>query len=179
MPNFQTRGRALPDRADWDGEAGRARVHEGPYAADTIPPNTSTTEVITAPGMRTSTIDTIGDFDFFRITLVAGHTYTFALNSAGGSGGLNDPSLALYNSAGTLITLDDDSGPGFNALITYTAASSGDYYLGANGIPTSTGNYVLVASIIGNPDTIFNASLTPVTVITDGGGTRRPFDQPR
>ena len=144
------------------------RVREGPLALDTIPANISTAEVISAPGTRSSTIDTIGDFDFFRITLQAGFTYQFALNTAGGSNGLVDPNLALYNSAGTLITTDDDSGPGSNALITYTAPSSGDYYLGANGLPTYTGNYNLVASVVSAPDAIAGSTSTTSSILVGG-----------
>jgi Ca2+-binding RTX toxin-like protein len=152
------------------------REHEGPYAVDTIPANTTTTEVLSVPGSRSSTIDTIGDFDFFRVTLEAGFTYTFACNNAGGGGGLTDPSLALYDAAGTLITLDDDSGPGFNALITYTAPTSGVYYLGANGIPTSTGNYVLTAAIVGGPDSIPGDATTTSTLTIDGPAAASAID---
>jgi Ca2+-binding RTX toxin-like protein len=119
---------------------------DGPFQAlDTIPGNINTTEVITAPGTRTSAIDTVGDADFFRVNLVAGQVYSFALNgNGGGSVALANPLLVLRNSAGDIITLDDDSGPGLNALISnFVAATSGVYYLQAVGVGNSTGNYRL------------------------------------
>src|SRR6185295_5617096 len=80
------------------------------------------------------------------------------------------------DAGGTLITLDDDSGPGFNALITYTAPVSGSYYLGANGIPTSTGTYVLVADIVGGPGEIPASSATTHTLIVDGAAETSMID---
>ncbi|WP_395645058.1 FG-GAP-like repeat-containing protein [Terricaulis sp.] len=155
----------------------RDRPHEGPYAVDTIPANTTTTEVIAVPGTRTSAIDTVGDFDFFRMTLQAGFTYTFAMNG-GGSGGMTDPSLALYDANGVFITLDDDSGPGFNALITFTAPTTGTYYLGANGIPTSTGNYTLVTAIVGGVDEISNNTSTTAELTIGGPSAASSIDSP-
>lgn len=88
----------------WDVYTAAAREHVGPYKVDTIPSNTSTAEVISAPGTRSSTVDTIGDHDWFRVTLTPGETYNFSLVRAPGTGGLTNPYLALYNSSGTRST---------------------------------------------------------------------------
>lgn len=69
-----------------------------------------------------------GDHDWYRITLTAGQTYTFAVVGTGGSG-VDDSVLSLRNSAGTQIAHDDDGGPGSNSTITFTAATSGTYYI--------------------------------------------------
>jgi Ca2+-binding RTX toxin-like protein len=145
-----------------------ARVHDGPYAADAIPANTSTTEVIGAPGSRTSAIDTIGDQDWFRVTLNAGVTYSFALTGTGG-GSLSNPYLSLYNSSGALIALDDDSGAGYNAWIaSFTPSTSGTYYLGAMGVAGSTGTYTLEAFVLSGPDTIAGDASTTSSLVING-----------
>jgi hypothetical protein len=144
-----------------------ARAHEGPYLADTVPSNTSTWATVTAPGAFYGEIETIGDQDWVRITMQAGVSYTIALNSQGGSTGLNDPYLAIYDSTGTLITVDDDSGAGANALIVFTPTTSGTYYLGASGIPLSTGWYALVVNGGGN-DPIAGTTATTSSLVIDG-----------
>ena len=69
-----------------------------------------------------STINTNGDQDWWRVSLTAGTAYTFRLNSAA-TGGLGDAYLRLLNSAGTELRADDDGGGNRNSLITYTPTS--------------------------------------------------------
>lgn len=62
----------------------------------------STSAVITVGTALTSTIDTLGDHDWYRVELEAGHTYSFALDGTilqGGSA-LVDPELTLRDAAG-------------------------------------------------------------------------------
>ena len=92
---------------------------------------------------------TSGDKDWFSINLTAGHAYDFSLSGlAGGvAGGLADPLLELRNDHGVLLTQDNDSGPGADALIHFTAASSGLYYLiASSNTPNSPGNYNILAA---------------------------------
>ena len=84
-----------------------------------------------------------GDHDWYRVNLVAGQTYTFALVGTGVND-LRDPELFLRNSAGTLITSNDDGGPGLSSAVTYTATATGTYYLDAAAWNNSgTGQYGL------------------------------------
>lgn len=88
------------------------------------------------------------DTDWIAIDLEAGRTYTFDLSGAGGGGGtLVNPQLWLYNGSGSLITWDDDNGPGTDSRITYTAAASGRFYLVAASSITGTGTYRLSAAV--------------------------------
>ena len=93
------------------------------------------------------TISSTSDGDWFRVALVAGQTYTFAATGSGnGSVGLGDPLLTLRNSAGTTLRTDDDSGPDYWSSMTFTATTTGTYYLGVAGASGATGRYGVSAT---------------------------------
>ena len=115
-------------------------------AADDFPASTVTTGVVAIGGSATGMIEISSDQDWFQVSLVAGQSYEFRLNSASVDG-LSDPQLALYNSFGGLLALNNDGDDGLNSRIAYTPATSGTYYLGANGNLTSIGNYIVSAAL--------------------------------
>jgi serralysin len=99
--------------------------------------NTSRTLTVDAPSI-VSTIDTIGDQDFFKVELVAGRTYDIGqfLKMGGPSGTpLSDAFIELYDASGKLIVTADGGGPntpqGLDALLTFEAQYSGTYYVNA------------------------------------------------
>ncbi|MEI8159017.1 MAG: Ig-like domain-containing protein [Burkholderiales bacterium] len=101
-----------------------------------------TTGVVTPGGVGTSgNINSTGDADLFKVTLVAGTSYVFDLVRT--SGGLTDPYLYLYSPNVDQLAYDDDSGGSGNARIVFTASVSGTYYLGAMDFGIGTGAYVL------------------------------------
>jgi len=106
---------------------------------------TGTTGAISIGASAVGDIETGGDRDWFRVTLNAGQTYTFRLNAAV-SGGLSDPYLSIYNSGGTYLAADDDSGGSLNSALVFTPSSTGTYYLEARAYGSGTGDYVLSAS---------------------------------
>jgi serralysin len=106
---------------------------------DDVPNDISTTRVVevNAPSI-VSTINTLGDFDFFKVELVAGRTYDIGQYAMiGGPGGvpLADAYIELYDAAGNLIVSADGGGPntpsGLDALLTFVAPASGTYYINA------------------------------------------------
>jgi hypothetical protein len=117
-------------------------------------------------GPASGGIETSGDQDWFRVTLNAGVSYQLRLNGAT-TGGLSDPYLRLYDSGGTLIASDDDSGEGLNSLINYTPASSATYYLGAAGYGSNTGQYTIAAEV---PDDYPASDATSGQVTVNGAG---------
>ena len=119
-----------------------------------------TTYVMSVGDSFSGTISTDGDRDWISITLTAGETYQISLNgSDSGSGSLSDPFLRLYDSTGTFITQDDDSGTSLNAALTYTAATTGTYYISAGAwADYVTGTYQLSVSEAATP--------TPGTQVT-------------
>lgn len=93
-----------------------------------IPGNTSTTASISVGGSVSDSLEIVGDRDWYQITLTAGQKVVISL---GGSGASPVPDTYLYvrNSAGGPITSDDDSGPGLDSRIVFTAPTSGTYYI--------------------------------------------------
>ena len=116
--------------------------------SDTVPDDMSTTATVTVDGPAiVSTIDIIGDQDFFQVQLVAGQTYEIGqyLVTAGPSGvPLSDAYLELYDAAGNLVATADGGGPntpsGLDALLTFTAQTSGTYYINARAYDTDPVN---------------------------------------
>ncbi|MEA3002943.1 MAG: serralysin [Sphingomonadales bacterium] len=95
-----------------------------------------------------STIDTIGDQDFFKVDLVAGHSYEIGMYGyAGGPNAvpLPDSYIELYDSTGHLIVSADGGAntpanavnSGFDALLTFNAQVTGTYYVNARAFDNS------------------------------------------
>ncbi len=114
----------------------------GSASTDDFAASTATTGRLTVGSSVSGRVDSVGDNDWFAVTLTAGTAYQFGLNGAT----LADPYLTLYSAAGATIASDDDSGSGFNSLLSYTPTTSGTYYLGARGLGSATGTYSLTAS---------------------------------
>ena len=115
---------------------------------DDYPWSTSTSGVINVDGALVSgRIEVSDDEDLFRLNLVAGNTYTLNAVSSN-SDGLTDPYLFLYSSDIELLETDDDSGEGVNAQLTYTATTSGTYYVGVSDYGSGIGNYQVQASTV-------------------------------
>ncbi|MFZ1468667.1 MAG: M10 family metallopeptidase C-terminal domain-containing protein [Paracoccaceae bacterium] len=70
---------------------------------------------------------TLTDTDWVRVQLVAGQAYTFTLTSP-----VADTYLYLHNAAGAVIAQDDDSAGNLNSRLTFTATTTGTYYLEAS-----------------------------------------------
>ncbi|KUP93540.1 M10 family metallopeptidase C-terminal domain-containing protein [Tritonibacter horizontis] len=124
-----------------DGEADRAfaQVSEVGDADAAISTSYSLSEGDSFSGAVTE----LGDRDWIRVTLEAGETYEIQLTgSTSGTGTLEDSILRLYDGEGTLITSDDDGGAGFESALSYTATSTGTYYIAAAAYgDESTGSY--------------------------------------
>jgi hypothetical protein len=106
--------------------------------ANEVPGNTSTYSTLTVGGSTTGDLHAGGDQDFHKVTLTAGHTYRFNMDSADfGSGGVLNPFLQLRNSAGTILASNigvNDSNPATrNSELTFTPTTSGTYFANAQG----------------------------------------------
>ena len=170
--------------------ASSAIVSPGPQALiDTVPGNTSTTATLTVDATPIiSAVDTIADEDFYSIQLIAGHQYQIGMygytpqgpgDPAGPNGSpLLDSYLELYDSAGTLITSADGgsdttinaANSGFDALLTFTATTTGTYYVNArafDNIPLDgdngdmTGDYGLYAEDVTGDESLYTPYYQP------------------
>jgi len=106
------------------------------------PFSTSTSYTLLVGQTAKGLIDSSLDRDFYKVNLVAGQTYTFALVGTG-SNFLADPLLTLYSSAGLYVNQDTNNGPGLSSSLTYLASQTGAYYLGAYATGGATGQYGL------------------------------------
>ena len=84
-------------------------------------------------------LETAGDNDYFRINVIVAGVLLLQTN------GSTDTFGHLLNSAGALLTADDDAGVGTNFLITHTVAP-GTYYVRVRHYSTGSGSYQLTAS---------------------------------
>lgn len=112
---------------------------------DDYPYSTDTPGLVVVNGASASgTIEVPNDQDLFRVELLAGVNYTFDLQRK--TGGLTDPFLALFSPTITQVASDDDSGGSGNARISYTALTTGSYYLAVVDYDIGTGGYTLRAT---------------------------------
>src|SRR5262245_62058935 len=126
----------------WAPQPGGTGTDSESSGPDGVPGSTGTTFTLSSGSSVRGYVNSNGDQDWYAVTLTAGQTYTFAL-SGFGTGALSDGYLRLLNSSGTEVANDDDSGPLANSKLTFTASSSGTYYISAQGFGTATGQYLL------------------------------------
>ncbi|MGX7707982.1 FG-GAP-like repeat-containing protein [Methylobacterium sp. Gmos1] len=110
---------------------------------DDIIGNVSTNKLLSVGENSGGNIELFGDHDWFRTQLVAGHNYIINLKAGpSGAGTLVDPYLRLYNSAGTLLSSNDDDGVGFDSQLAVRVSTSGTFYIDAAALGANqTGTY--------------------------------------
>jgi serralysin len=92
---------------------------------------TSTAYSLSIGQTAQGTIGALGDHDWYRVNLTAGQTYTLAMVGTGVNN-VQDPYLRLYDASGTtLLASNDDGLPGNNSILTFTASTTGAYYIDA------------------------------------------------
>ena len=130
--------------------------------ADDVPDTIQTTKTLTLNGPSIiSTIDTIGDQDFFKVELVAGKSYEIGDYAyIGGPGGipLADTYLEIYDAAGNLVVSADGgastayntANSGFDVLLTFTPQISGTYYINARAFDNAAEDGITTGDSVGD-----------------------------
>ena len=104
----------------------------------------TTLDLVSVGGSSSGVIESVGDQDVFAVSLVQGQSYNFSLKG----NTLSDSVLNLLNSHGDLIISNDDVyGGNRNSYISFTADTTGTYYLSANGLRDKTGSYAIDVSL--------------------------------
>lgn len=146
-----------------------------------LPAGPSTTAVVAVGGSYSDVVEISGDEDWIGVTLVAGQTYTITIEGAGATP-LFDPHLSLISASGITLVSSSNSDPiDYESVLSFTATTTGTYYIAASSWDTSTGNYTLTVETA-EPLPVF----TPVQVanyLTDGywedtGRARHAFATP-
>src|SRR5262249_11844057 len=107
--------------------------------------DTGTGAQLAVGGSATGGLQFKGDHDWFKVQLVAGHTYAIdERGEASGGGTLHDPYVRLHDANGTEIAHNDDFGTGYDAHLVFQVAQSGTYYIDAGSYADYyTGTYTI------------------------------------
>jgi serralysin len=170
-------GTATFDPGRHPGGATFATIFEGVDA----PADTSTPYSISVGDVFSGDLGFAGDRDWVAVTLEAGETYTISVSgSPSGSGTLTDAYLRFYDSDGNLIALNDDGGTGTDSELTYTATTSGTYYISAGGFSDfRAGTYEVTVEVDTPPEPASLNELADYLVSgywQDSGRSARSFD---
>lgn len=135
-----------------------------------IPGNASTFVYLSPGTPMQAEISWLGDTDWFGMQLQQGRTYQVSLTSLF-FGGLGDPLLYLLDNNSNVLLVDDNSGDGVSAVLTFTATRTGVYFAAATGFGgngSTTGGYQ-IAMIEANfaADTVGDTNGTAVRVQFD------------
>lgn len=116
----------------------------------TIPGDTTTTEVVTVDGFREETLETVGDTDWFQVSLDDGEAIRIDLigvdhDSGNALGALADPFVRIYDADGNLLASNDDIRPGqLDSQLTYVAGEDGTFFIEVDSYRSGfTGDYRL------------------------------------
>jgi len=140
-------------------KAGALNLNPTSLLSDQVANDVSTTATLSVGGAQVfGTLNSLGDFDFYRIELQAGVTYDLSLLAAvGGPSGvpLADAYVELYDASGQLVGASDGGAnttlntvnSGFDAVLTFTPTTSGTYFVNARAfdqdpINGTTGDFV-------------------------------------
>ncbi|OYU39624.1 MAG: peptidase [Pseudorhodobacter sp. PARRP1] len=117
-----------------------------PLPGGDIAATTATTGRVTLGSSTYGTVGASGDHDWYAVSLVAGQTYDFRLLGVGRTP-LADTLLTLRNASGTQVAVNDDAGGALtlNSAITYTATTTGTFFLDVSGFSSGTGDFVISA----------------------------------
>ncbi len=148
-------------------------AQRGPDFADLVPGSPTSTAALTMGSSVDVTIETPSDHDWYRVTLTAGTTYTIHTSSLSG-GGNPDSFLTLRDSSGVMLVEDDDGGDSTYSLISYTATTTGTYFVDAGTFSgmgqSSSGSYHLsIAPVLGSLiDSVAATTATTGTLALNG-----------
>lgn len=117
-----------------------------PLPGGDVAGSTATTARLTLGTSTYGTIGASGDHDWYAVTLVAGQTYDFRLLGVGRTP-VADTVLTLRNASGTQLATNDDAGGALslNSALTFTATTTGTYFLDVGGFGSSTGDFLISA----------------------------------
>ncbi len=152
-----------------DGRTGTYTLAVTDLGADDFPGSDATTGTLGIGDMATGNIQFIDDQDWFRVELSAGRIYTFDMKGVdSGGGSLPAAYLRLLDGAADVLVSDLGGGTGADARLSFSPATTGSYYLAAQGLIDALGTYTLAAIDIGQDDHGANSATTGALVV---GGT--------
>lgn len=150
-------------------------LYEGSYTlsaaqvADDVPGNKTSTATVAVDGSVTGHIGGATDIDWYSISLVGGNSYIVKVQGKQSNmGTLEDPLLAgIYDVNGVLVasTFSDDT-DGNEASLVFRPATSGTYFIAADGYSGYTGTYKLSVTTLAGDVGQTTALAAPLTLNT-------------
>lgn len=140
-------------------------------ALDDAAANLATTARVGVGAASLGELEQVRDRDWFAVELTAGHRYSFSQTGIS----LVDPLLRLRNDSGRVLASNDDASPATrDALITYSATTTGRHFLDAGSWNDSlTGTYrVAVTDLTPTPSRDDFAAGTGTSGVVTVGGSR-------
>ena len=142
---------------------------------DEIAANNTTAATAAINGTVSGSIDTSGDMDWFAVTLEAGQRYLISQNATGNlATPVLDSLVSVIDSTGAVVASDDDSGPTNNARLSFTADTTGVYYIQADGFGTTTGEYGITIQEV--PTLVLRTIDEVANFLTDEFDTRESYN---
>ena len=141
-----TAGTYYIDMGAWDeGYTGdyQLQIFDSTATVDAIGATRATAATMEFGGTFNGVVNGGSDHDWVAINLVAGQEYLVRV-SGDGSNPLSNPFLAIRNAAGTVIGQNDNTN-GLNPEVTFTATTTGNYYVDVSGSSGSSGEYTITA----------------------------------
>ncbi len=71
--------------------------------------------------------------DFYSFTVGANQVLTLTVDTPDGPQDNDDPMVGLFSADGTRLAVDDDGGPGYDSLLTFTISNPGTFYAAVTG----------------------------------------------
>ena len=118
--------------------------HANTFGSATVMSSSVVTGFVSANGH----IGTSSDQDWFSVQLQAGQTYAFVLWPNSTTNSHLDPRLTVRLPNGSTVTNDNLSATTLMSFVSITATQTGTYYLRAEGVNGTTGDFMLTVSLI-------------------------------
>ena len=129
---------STPTGSTSGSSAGMYTLYVGNSAVDDMDDQISEAVSISVGASLSGAISEGPDVDMYKITVSAGERLKFNV----GLNTLSDSYLRLFNSSGTQLAYDDDSGTGRGSMLSYTFTTGGTYYVGISGYGNGSYNAV-------------------------------------
>lgn len=88
------------------------------------------------------------EIDFYSLDVAQGETITVNTYGYNSYSDDLDTTVGLYNSSGSRLVFDDDSGSGLNSSLSFVAQWTVTYYVGLGAYGTDSGNYDISISAL-------------------------------
>jgi serralysin len=148
---------------------------KGVNALADIPGDSSTAATLTVGGSATDSLETLGDHDWFKITLTAGQAVTISV----ALGSLEDSYLNIRDSNGNIIESNDDIVDGVvrGSRISFSPAQTGTYYIDVGAFNDQyTGTYTVSVQPYATPPVATNDQIADQLVSGYWGGDVHHFN---